>query len=145
MNARASVKHSLIKSFIRSQLLQISMLTTVGATTIAAAAELPATSVSAPGAIVGVVTNAANKPVAHATVTAMTADGHALRATVSGSDGVYSFADLPPGTWTVSAGPVSGAVTVASGKAARQDIVFLGVTGQDSSLESAQQPPPIPA
>ena len=100
MTARAGVKFSLIKSFVRSELLQISLLTMVGATTTAAAAELPTASVSAPAAIVGVVTNDAKKPVAQATITAMTADGHAIRATVSGSDGVYSFADLPPGSWT---------------------------------------------
>src|ERR1700733_11931696 len=45
------------------------------------------------GAIVGIVTNSAKLPVAHATVTAVKTDG-GIRATVSGSDGVYSFADL---------------------------------------------------
>jgi len=122
------------------ELLQISLLTIVGATTSATAAELPTVSLSAPGAIVGVVTNDAKKPVAQATVTAMTADGHAIRATMSGSDGVYSFADLPAGSWTVTAGSVSGAVTVASGKAARRDIVIPGATGQAPSLAAAQQP-----
>src|ERR1700733_5507371 len=100
MTVRSGANNSLIKSFIRSELLQISLLTIVGATTSATAAELPTVSVSAPGAIVGVVTNDAKKPVAQATITAMTADGHAIRATMSGSDGVYSFADLPPGSWT---------------------------------------------
>jgi hypothetical protein len=140
MTARARVKHSLIKSFIRSQLMRISLLTLVGATTSAAAAELPAMSVSAPGAIVGIVTNDSKKPVAQATVTAMAADGRAIRATVSCSDGVYSFADLPPGSWTVTAGSISGGVTVASGKAARQDIVIPGAAGQAPSPGLAQQP-----
>ena len=48
------------------------------------------------GTIVGIVTNAAKLPVAGATVTAVKAGG-GIRATVSGSDGIYSFADLPPG------------------------------------------------
>jgi hypothetical protein len=56
-----------------------------------------------PGAIVGVVTNSAKSPVAHATVTATKADGGGIRATVANSDGVYSLADLPPGKWVGSA------------------------------------------
>src|SRR6516165_990912 len=54
------------------------------------------------GAIVGLITNPAGAPVPHATVTAVRADGSAIRATISGSDGVYSFADLAPGSWSVS-------------------------------------------
>jgi hypothetical protein len=83
-----------------------------------------------PGAIVGVVTNAAGQPVARATVTAVRADGGAIRATVSGADGVFSFADLPPGSWRVTSQSgtfpeVSTPVlAVLSGKATRQDIVM---------------------
>src|SRR5216683_64591 len=54
------------------------------------------------GAIVGVVTNAAKLPVASATVTAVRRDGGGIRATVSASDGTYSFADLPPGSWAIT-------------------------------------------
>jgi hypothetical protein len=84
---------------------------------------------SGPGAIVGLITNAAGVAVPRATVTAVRADGGAIRATVSGSDGVYSFADLPPGSWTVSSEGGGLKVTtpllsVASGKATRQDIVM---------------------
>ncbi len=53
------------------------------------------------GAIVGVVTNSAKQPLAHATVTATRGDG-SIRATLSGGDGVFSFADLPPGAWKLS-------------------------------------------
>src|SRR5579863_1623795 len=49
------------------------------------------------GAIVGLVTDASGAPVAHATITAVRADGGATRAPLSGSDGVYSFGDLSPG------------------------------------------------
>jgi hypothetical protein len=85
---------------------------------------------AAPGTIVGLVTNSAKLPVAHATVTAVRADGGAIRATVSGSDGVYAFADLPPGTWAVtvqlddSAQVTTPVLTVVSGKATRYDIVM---------------------
>src|SRR6201998_897858 len=69
----------------------------------AVAALLPAAAQAAElGAIVGLVTNAAGAPVAHATITAQRLDGSAIRATISGSDGVYSFADVPPGTWSIS-------------------------------------------
>jgi hypothetical protein len=92
------------------------------------------------GAIVGVVTTSSGTPVAHATVTALRADGGAIRATVSRSDGVYAFGDLPPGVWTITA-QVSGApelsvpsLAVVPGKATRQDIVMNVVA-----------PPPAPA
>jgi len=49
---------------------------------------LPAAYAADPGTIVGVITDAAGHPVAHATVTAVKADDHAIRATVSGADGV---------------------------------------------------------
>ncbi|HEY2275282.1 MAG TPA: TonB-dependent receptor [Steroidobacteraceae bacterium] len=92
------------------------------------------------GAIVGVVTTSSGMPVAHATVTALRADGGAIRATVSGSDGVYAFGDLPPGLWSITA-QLGGApelsvpaLAVVPGKATRQDIVMNVVA-----------PPPAPA
>jgi len=82
------------------------------------------------GAIVGTVTTPAGVPVPHATVTALRADGGAIRATISGSDGVFSFGDLPPGVWRVDA-EVAGApavnapaLTVVAGKATRHDFVM---------------------
>src|ERR1700730_11319317 len=63
--------------------------------------EAPTVKVSS-GAIVGIVRNAAKLPVAGATVTAARTDGGGIRATVSSSDGVYSFADLTPGEWAVT-------------------------------------------
>src|SRR5271167_811528 len=54
------------------------------------------------GTIVGIVTNSAKLPVAGATVTAVRVDGGGIRATISGSDGVYSFADLAPGEWSIT-------------------------------------------
>src|SRR5271163_4089731 len=69
----------------------------------AAGADAPATAPKATyGAIVGKVTNSSKLPVEGVTVAAVRADGGAIRATVSGSDGVYSFADLTPGMWTLT-------------------------------------------
>ena len=85
---------------------------------------------ASPGTIVGIVTNLAKLPVAHATVTAIRTDGSAIRATISGSDGVYSFADLPPGAWSVTS-QVAGypdvaapSIEVTASKATRYDIVM---------------------
>jgi hypothetical protein len=82
------------------------------------------------GAIVGVVTSVSGAPVAHATVTALRSDGGAIRATVSGSDGIFTFGDLPPGEWSVTA-QIGAApevsvplLTVVAGKATRHDIVM---------------------
>jgi hypothetical protein len=81
------------------------------------------------GTIVGIVTNAAKRPVAGATVTAVR-QGGSIRAAISGSDGVYSFADLPAGSWSLTAivegypeslGP---AVIVVASRATRHDIVM---------------------
>src|SRR5271169_4661152 len=63
----------------------------------------PAISMPAPsyGTIVGIVTDAAKRPVAGATVTAVRTGG-GIRSTISGSDGVYSFADVPLGSWSLT-------------------------------------------
>ena len=107
------------------------------------------------GAIVGLVTNSAKQPVAGATVTAVRVDGSSIRATVSGSDGVYSFADLTPGAWSVTAqleGAAEVVVTAAeviAGRASRNDLVM--VTGRAApSLGAAPASPalaqqPLPA
>jgi hypothetical protein len=83
----------------------------------------------AAGTIVGVVTNAAKAPIGGATVTAVRAGG-GIRSTVSGSDGVYSFADVAPGAWSLTS-TVEGfpdmtlpPITVIAGKAARRDVVM---------------------
>jgi hypothetical protein len=98
---------------------------------------------AAPGTIVGLVIDAARTPVARATVTAVRADGGAIRATVSGSDGVYAFADLPPGTWTVtsqvddSVQATTPALTVVSGKSTRYDIVMNGAAAPGQPVAAA--------
>ncbi len=82
-------------------LLMCGALIAIGAAPIRADESAPATAAKETaqfGAIVGVVTNSAGQPLAHATITATRGDG-SIRATISGSDGVFSFADLPPGAW----------------------------------------------
>ena len=86
---------------------------------------------SASGAIVGVVVTSGKAPVARATVTAVRAGG-GTRATLSGSDGVYSFADLTPGAWSLtvqSDGNPDVAIPpleVVASKATRYDVVVNG-------------------
>ena len=98
-------------------------------TAVAAAADIGAPR-AAVGAIVGIIVNSKKNPVAGATVTASKLDGSGIRATVSGSDGVYSFADVPPGAWSIAAQVdgypevVSPEVTVIASKATRYDIVI---------------------
>jgi hypothetical protein len=114
----------LIPRLLISVLLAGTVLPAVGAEP-----SLPAANV-ADGAIVGIVTNSAKVPVAGATVTAVRANGGGIRATISGSDGVYSFADVPPGSWVITShvdgvpDAVAPALEVVAGKASRNDLVM---------------------
>jgi hypothetical protein len=103
----------------------------------------------APGAIVGIIRNSAKLPVAGATITALRAGG-GIRATVSGSDGVFSFADVPPGAWSLTAS-VDGyadvevsSLQVVGNKATRSDIV-MNVPGQAPAVPPALAAAPAPA
>jgi Putative beta-barrel porin-2, OmpL-like. bbp2/Carboxypeptidase regulatory-like domain len=108
------------------------------------AAQPTGVSAEAPGAIVGMVTNSAKLPVAHATVTAARAGG-GLRATLSNADGTYSFSDLPAGSWTIttevegSPATTAQVVQVAPNKATRFDVVMAG------AAVAAAAPVPAPA
>src|ERR1700723_2890324 len=103
----------------------------------------------AAGTIVGVVTNASKAPIGGATVTATRAGG-GIRSTVSGSDGVYSFADVVPGAWALTSS-VEGfpdvtlpPVTVVAGKAARRDVV-MNVPARTAPAFALAPPAPAPA
>src|SRR5580704_15034620 len=82
------------------------------------------------GTIVGIVANSAKQPIAGATVTAVRTDGGSIRATVSSSDGVYSFADLAPGAWSITVeadgypDATAPALQVVASKATRHDLVM---------------------
>jgi hypothetical protein len=116
------------------------------------AAALPAAAGAAElGAIVGRLTTPAGAPVANATVTAIRSDGGAIRATLSGSDGVYSFGDLTPGAWTVSA-QVQGlpsvstpSLVVVTGKATRSDLVMNVPAPAAAPAAPAVAAAPVPA
>src|SRR5580693_4086502 len=95
------------------------------------------------GAIVGIIKDAAKSPVGGVIVTSARADGTGLRATVSGSDGIYSFADVVPGEYTVSSqsdGYPDGVISkieVVAGRAVRSDIVLgRDVFDQPSAVSS---------
>src|ERR1700722_1358996 len=101
------------------------------------------------GAIVGVVTNSARLPIAGATVTAARADGGSIRATVSSSDGIYSFADLAPGAWSISVqadgfpDATAPVLQVVASKATRHDLVMNVGTAAPAAppaLAAAQNP-----
>ena len=100
------------------------------ASVIATALLLPAARAAELGAIVGLVTNGAGAPLAHATVTAARVDGSSIHATLSGSDGVYSFADLPTGTWSITAEfngypkMIVPSLVVVAGQSTRSDLVM---------------------
>jgi len=101
------------------------------------------------GAIVGIVVNSAQQPVGHATVTARKADGGGLRATISNTEGVYSFSDLPPGAWVVSvqAGTASiqtPTLAVTADQATRFDIVMTAAPAAAPGV-AAVAPPAVAA
>ena len=95
------------------------------------------------GALVGLITDAHGVPVAHATVTALQQGGAAVHATLSGNDGVYSFADLPAGNWSVSVqvegGPAAtaAALVVVAGKATRHDLAMNVAVAPPAHLAAA--------
>ncbi|HTA45322.1 MAG TPA: TonB-dependent receptor [Bryobacteraceae bacterium] len=113
------------------------------AETLAPAAETPKLAL---GTIVGIVRNPAKVPVGGATITAAKVDGSGIRATISGSDGVYSFADVVPGAWSITAqadgysDAVTASLDVVAGKAARSDVVMTM-----PAMISSTQPAPSAA
>jgi len=107
-----------------------------------------APSVQSAGAIVGIVRNSDRVPVSGATITAVRVGGGAIRATLSGSDGIFSFADLAPGTWALVL-QVEGypevsvpSLQVVASKATRHDVVMSIPNSAAAALSSA---PVLPA
>jgi hypothetical protein len=101
-----------------------------------------------PGAIVGVVRNSDKVPVPGATITAVRAGGGSIRATLSGNDGVFSFADLAPGTWSLSL-QVEGypevsvpSLQVVASKATRRDVLM---SIPNSAVAALSTTPALPA
>src|SRR5258708_4496766 len=114
------------------------------------AADTPAPSAQSPGAIVGIVRNLDKVPVSGATITAVRVDGGSIRATLSGSDGVFSFADLAPGTWALALQvegypevSVPSLQVIASG-ARRHDVVMSIPSSAAAALSTAPVRPAQP-
>ena len=72
------------------------------------------TGVSENGSVRGTVTDNGGAVVANASVE-LSGNAQAARTTISGADGVYAFADVPPGTYTLTVTPPSGFTVGASG------------------------------
>jgi hypothetical protein len=82
------------------------------------------------GTLTGLVRDSAKAPAGGITITAANQDTGSIRSTISGSDGVYSFADLPAGSWNITAQTESSAevtlssLKVAPGHATRVDVAL---------------------
>jgi hypothetical protein len=85
------------------------------------------------GAITGVIKDASKAPVAGVTVTAIRQDVGSVRSTVTNSEGVYSFSDVAPGTWSIvvqtdgNADVSVPALAVAAGRGTRADLMLTSV------------------
>jgi hypothetical protein len=138
-----------IQTCLRTILVSASMMS-CALPVIADQVAAPAVKVSS-GTIVGIIRNSAKVAVAGATVIATGVESGSIRATVSSSDGIYSFSDLAPGTYAVTA-QVDGypdvalpSVTVVAGKATRSDIAMNVPSEVQSPLAPALAATPAPA
>jgi hypothetical protein len=102
------------------------------------------------GALVGIITDSSGAPLPHVTVTAVRDDGSGVRATLTGSDGMYSFADVPAGSWSLSVDMPGSAtaspavLVVVAGKATRHDLA-LNATHTAPATGPAVAAGPTPA
>lgn len=94
------------------------------------------------GTIAGIVRDPGKAPIGGAMITATKVDGNAIRTTFSGSDGIYSFADVAPGTYklvgqTEKFGDITiASVEVAAGKATRADMLATGAVAAPAVISS---------
>ena len=143
-----------ISQCLRGALLS-AMAASVVTPTVGAAQSAPAASDGIQeesfGALVGVVTDSAGRPVARATVTAVRRGGKGVRATVSNSDGTYALNDLPSGSWMVSAQIAGSApvqlppLQVNADRATRFDIAMAGISATVTPPAVAAASPATPA
>ncbi len=113
-------------------------------------AQEPVTTKAEYGTIVGIVTAAAKAPIGGATVTAIRAGG-GVRSTISGSDGIYSFADVLAGSWSLTVmlegfpDALLPSVSVIAGKPTRRDIAMNVPAGTGQAPSLAVAPVPVQA
>jgi D-alanyl-D-alanine carboxypeptidase len=97
------------------------------------------------GSIRGNVTDDGGVAVANAAIE-LTGNEQPARTTTSGCDGVYTFADLPPGTYTLAITPPAGfaigtagtkTLTVAGGAQANATVLVLDRTGGETAFVTA--------
>lgn len=97
------------------------------------------------GSVRGTVVDDTGAAVSDAAV-ALTRNGQAARTVTSDADGVYAFADVPPGTYTLTATPPAGhaasavgtaSVTVASGAQAQAPPIVLSHAHAAGSIRGA--------
>jgi Putative beta-barrel porin-2, OmpL-like. bbp2/Carboxypeptidase regulatory-like domain len=99
------------------------------------------------GTIVGIVATSTKAPISGAVVTALSASG-SIRSTISGSDGLYSFADVSAGDWslTISAEGAldksTGAFSVLAGRASRRDVTLEVLSTATAPTKPAPASPP---
>ncbi len=115
-----------LECWLRPFIVSIGLLTTVASSVFA---QEPTASNAGYGTIVGVVTTASKVPVGGATVTAIRAGG-GIRSTISGSDGIYTFADVIAGSWSLTISSEGfpdlqlPPLSVIAGKATRRDVAI---------------------
>jgi Putative beta-barrel porin-2, OmpL-like. bbp2/Carboxypeptidase regulatory-like domain len=126
--------------------LMLAAMISAGIASLAAAQDLAAPNASVSiGTIVGVVTNPAKVPIAGVTITAVR-NGGGVRSTISSSDGIYSFSDVPLGSWSLTATLDGSAdsqlqsVSVAANKATRRDFVMNITVGVSQAPVVARVP-----
>jgi hypothetical protein len=136
-----------VACLLKSLLLRIGLLVMVASS---AAAQEPMAANAGYGTIVGVVTTAGKVPVGGATVTAIR-QGGGIRSTISGSDGIYTFADVLAGSWSLTIASEGlpdvqlPSISVIAGKAARRDIAINIPAGAAPGPALAVTPVPAQA
>jgi hypothetical protein len=103
------------------------------------------------GTIAGIIRNTDKAPIGGATITATKLDGDSIRTTISGSDGIYTFSDVVPGTYSIIAQTEAfGDVTIASiqvvtARATRTDIAIAGSVPSAAVISSVKPVAPSSA
>jgi hypothetical protein len=101
------------------------------------------------GALTGLLLDKSQRPVPGATVTAAQQDGSAVRGTISGNDGVYSFGDMLAGVYSVVAEARGYAeaslpeVRVTAKRATRADLILAAASETGSIPAPAPAPPTL--